>query len=329
MQSEQNDDGLPGFYEDFELDGPAEIAKAPRPDLEDPRVGFFPDMTAEDYFGDPIEEGSLNNSGIKILLGESPLDFAYQHPRLNPDAVDKAADTAAKRRGDIVHQIALGKGRGFEVGDFPDWRTKAAKEFKAAAEAEGRTPVLRSAFEEAEIMAEVIIERVKRILDGASYLTEVPIVWREETPAGEIYCRGMLDIWCEERATILDPKVTALLGSGKPGEEKINKHMVNMAWDYQAGFYSRGVERLLPDLEGKVRFGNLMVKPEAPFTSRLLYPDMIARRTALFEIRPALELFAKCQAAGRWPGYPEEGEELCLPSYVENRRLDAEIVTHG
>ena len=329
MSRDQLPDNDREFLDDFDLENMPEIAAPPRPDLNDPRVGFFPGIDPATYHADPIEEGSLSNSGIKILLDETPLDFAYQHPRLNPDAMESVADTAAKQRGDLVHQLALGKGRGYAVGDFPDWRTKAAREFRDAAIADGAVPALRGPFEEAQIMADVIIERVKRILDGASYETEVAIIWIEDTPEGQIYCRGLIDIWCEERLIILDPKVTALLGNGKPGEEKINRHMVNMGWDYQAGFYVRGVERLLPHAEGKVRFGNLMIKPSEPFTSRLLWPDYIARRTALYEMRPALELFAKCQREGRWPGYPEEGETLSLPSFIESRRLDAEIKVNG
>lgn len=306
----------------------SEVAAQPapsRPDLEDPRVGMFPGIDPLVYHADPIEEGSLSQSGIKILLDESPLDFAFQHPRINPDAVERVLATVAGRRGDLVHQLALGKGRGYAIGDFPDWRTKAAQEFRKAALEDGATPALRHAFEEAEVMAEVIRERVKRVLDGAAYETEVAIIWREVTPAGEIYMRGLLDIWCEELGIILDPKVTANLGNGRPGAEKVERHAVAMGWDLQAGLYVRGVERLKPALEGRVRFGNLMVKPEAPFTARLLWPDYVARRTALFQAMPAMQLFAECQAEGRWPGYPEEGETLSLPTYEENRRLEAEI----
>lgn len=326
--SEQRDTDA-GFYEDFDLDGPIQIAPAAREDLADPRVGFFPELAPLEYHADPIEEGSLSNSGIKILLDESPLDFAFQHPRLNPEARERVIETVAGMRGDLVHQLALGKGRGYAVADFADWRTGAAKSFKAAALDAGETPVLRHAFEEAQIMADVVVERVKRILDGASYETEVAIVWIEETPEGPIYMRGLLDVWCRERGIILDPKITAQLGNGRPGQEKIARHAVNMGWDMQAGLYCRGVERLLPELEGKVRFGNLMIKPEEPFTARLLWPDLIVRRTALYQARPAMELFAKCQRSGTWPGYPEEGEELNLPSYEETRRLETEIAAHG
>lgn len=318
------------FLSDFDMEGPATFEAKPNPNDDDPRCGFFPGLGPEAYHADPIEEGSLSNSGIKILLSESPLDFAFQHPRLNPDgAEDRVGETIAKQRGDVVHQLMLGKGRGYAIGHFANWQTKAAREFRDAAIKAGEVPILKHQFEEAEAMAEIGLERIKRILDGASYETEVAIVWREETPEGLIYCRGLLDVWCEERAIVLDPKITPLLGNGKPGEEKISRHMVNMGWDYQAGFYVHGIEELRPDLKRRVRFGNLMIRPEAPFTTRLLWPDYIARRTALFEMRPAVELFAKCLHAGKWPGYPEEGEELNLPTFIENRRLEMEINAHG
>lgn len=313
------------FLDDFGLEElpPVEVK---RPEWHsDPRVGFFPDMTDEEYFGDPVEECSLNGSGIKILESESPLDFAYQAPRINPDAIASVLETVAGRRGDIVHQLALGKGRGYAIGDFKDWRTKAAGEFKAEALERGETPILLKQFEEAEVMAEVVKDRIDEVVDGEPYETEVAIIWCEETPSGLIYMRGRLDVWCPSKGIILDPKITALLGNGRPFEEKINRHMVSMGWDRQAGLYTRGVERLMPELEGRVRFGNLLIKPEAPFTSRLMWPDNIAKRTAVAECRPTIFKFAECLKAGRWPGYPKEGETLSLPSFIENRRLEAEI----
>lgn len=311
------------FLDDFNRE--AFPKPAPRPDLEDPRVGFFPGMDALTYFGDPIEEGSLSNSGMKILDSESPLDFAFQHPRLNPAAKERVLETVAALRGDIVHQLALGKGRGYAVGDFADWRTNAAKDFKAAALERGETPILARPFEEAQVMAEVVRERIEEILEGEPYETEVAIIWREETPAGDIYVRGRLDVWCPSKGIILDPKITAMLGDGRPGENKIGRHAVSMGWDRQAGLYTRGVERLRPDLEGRVRFGNLLIKPEEPFTSRLFWPDNVMKRTALGQCRAPMLRFAECMRAGEWPGYPPEGEELRLPEYEENRRLEAEI----
>jgi len=307
------------FLDDFNMDAAPQAGAPPH----DPRTGMFPDMTAEQYFADPIEEGSISNSGLKILDAETPLDFAFQHPRLNPEKLPEARASAAKRRGDIVHQLALGKGRGYEVGDFGDFKTKAAREWRDEVEATGKTPVLRHVYEPAEIMAEVLKERIDAALQGKPYITEVPIIWAENTPFGKVYARGMLDVWCEELATILDPKVTALLHDGRPGEYKINKHAVAMGWDRQAAWYKRGVERILPHLANKVRFGNLMVKPDEPFTSRLLWPSEVMRMTALHEMIPQVNRFAHCMATGNWPSYPDEGENFDLAPWEENRRLDA------
>jgi len=318
-----NDQRDEEFLADFNRDALPELPE--NPNLSDPVCGFFPDMTAEEYHGDPVEEGSLSNSGIKILLAETPLDFGFQHPRINPAAKEKALETVAGLRGDLVHQLALGKGRGYAVIDAADWRTKAAQEFRAAALEAGETPVLKKAFEAAQVMAEVVVERIKRALDGADYLTEVAIVWREETPVGPIYLRGRLDVWCPERLIILDPKITAVIGDGGPGREQVQRHAVSMGWDRQAALYERGVSRLMPEAEMRVRFGNLLVKPDEPFTSRLLWPSTTMKRSALHQCLPALETFARCMAAGRWPGYPDEGETLELPSYEERRRLAEEL----
>lgn len=310
------------FLEDFSLDRMPE--PTPRSDLDDPRTGFFPDMDAETYFGDPIEEGSLSNSGIGILLGETPLEFAVGHPRLNPDAVDKVIDTVAARRGDVVHQLVLGKGKGYAIGDFPDWRTKAAGEFKKDAIKAGETPVLKHQFENALVIAEVVRERLKVALDGAAYQTEVTVICREDTDHGAIYLRGRLDIWCEELLTIIDPKISAIIHNGPPGAERVQRHAVSMGWDRQGGIYRRIVERLMPAAEGRVRFANLLVKPEPPFTSRLLWHSRTMTRTALFQARPAVNRFAECLRTGRWPSYPPEGEEFELPSWEERRRLAEE-----
>jgi len=314
---------LDDFLSDFDRDAPPK--PSPRPDLDDPRVGFFPDMTPEEYFADPIEEGSLSNSGISILLAETPMDFACQHPRLNPDAIEDARKSAAVLRGDIVHQLALGKGRGYAVGDFKDWRTKAAQSFREEAEAAGKTPVLIEPFEAAEVMAEILRERFEEVLDGAEYFTECPIIWREDTPAGTIYMRGMLDVWCPSKGIILDPKISERLYDGPPGKHVVSNHAVAMGWDRQAALYSRGVGRLMPQLEGRVRFGNIMVKPKAPFTSRLLWPDETMTISALAECRPAMLRFAECMKTGAWPSFPVEGEPLSLAPWEERRRLDKDL----
>jgi hypothetical protein len=321
-----SDNANDGFGVDFENLGP--VTERKTPSQTDPRCGFFPDMTVEEYFADPIEEGSLSNSGIKILLADTPLEFAWQHPRLNPAAQPTiVADTAAGRRGDIVHQLALGKGRGYAVGDFKAWQSNEAKAFRDNAIEAGLTPIKRADFEEAEVMAEVVKEKIRVALDGADYMTEVPIVWKEPVGgAGQyIYLRGMLDVWCPERLIILDPKITDRISNGPPGKFALQNHLVEMGYDRQASLYMRGIEQLMPEAENRVRFENLLVRPKEPFVARRISYDRTFLRTAIFECREAFRTFAECQKRGVWPGYPEEAELVAMPPWIENRRLAREL----
>lgn len=292
----------------------------------DPRCGFFPDMSNEEYFADPIEEGSLSQSGIKLLLEETPLEFAYQHPRLNLDAApDMVAESIAMRRGDVVHQLALGKGKGYAVGDFKTWQSNDAKAFRDRAIADGLTPIKRADFEEAQIMAEVVREQIKRACDGADYQTEVAVIWTEPVGSGFIYLKGRFDVWCPEKLLILDPKITEKVSSGSGGKYTFHRHALNMAWDRQAALYIRAVERLMPETENRVRFENLLIKPKEPFVARRIGYDKAWLRTAIFECKDAFYTFADCQQKGVWPSYPDYAETLLLPPWEEKRRLEREL----
>lgn len=305
------------FLSDFDRDA------EPAPKGADPRCGLFPDMSTEDYFADPIEEGSLSQSGIKILEGKTPLEFAFQHPRLNPDYAETAKRAAHIRRGDLVHQLALGKGKGYAIGNFKDWRTNDSKAFREDAEARGLTAVLEKEYATAEVLAGVIREYIAELLQGAEYQTEVPVIWREDTPKGSIYMRGMLDVWCPDLGVIIDPKVTERLYDGVAGEFIVNKHFSSMGWDRQAALYKRGVEMVLPELANKVKFINLLIAPAEPFVCRPVYPDQTMLMTALYECREPMMKFAECMASGDWPSFPIEPQPVSLSPWEENRRLDA------
>jgi len=282
--------------------------------------GLVYDMPAETYHADPCPQPSLSNSGMGILLSETPLDFAYQHPRLNPDAADRVAETVAMRRGDIVHQLALGKGSGYAVGDFPDWRTKEAKSFRDNAIAEGLTPIKRDAFEEAEIMAEVIRERIKETLDGAHYETEVAFMYQESTPSGPIWVRGLMDVWSEETATILDPKITANLYDGK-----VERHLLNMGWDRQGALYPHAIGQIFPELAGRVNFADLLIKPTPPFTSRAVGISKAWEYSAVKECERAFDIFGRCLYAGKWPGFGSKVDRVEMPTWESKRREAIEL----
>jgi hypothetical protein len=310
------------FRDDFNL---GEAKPAPEPKAVPETWRLIPDVEVEHYFADEIgaPQPSFSNSLATPLLNETPLDAAFKHPKLNPDyARDEAKATAAMRRGDVVHQLALGKGRGFAVApeEIKDWRSNAAKAFKERAEEDGLTPVIASKFEEAEIMANVIKEKVKRVLDGADYQTEVAFLYQEETAAGPIWVRGMMDIWCPDRGIILDPKIT-----GQLYDATVGRQMVNMGWDRQLALYERAVGMILPKYAGRVRAYDLMIKPEAPFTSRLVAPEKGWRYSSVKQAQQAMEIFGECLYSGRWPGFGDDVHHIACPTWEAVRREKAEL----
>jgi hypothetical protein len=86
--------------------------------------GVHPDMPLDHYYADPAQSdhGSVNASNIPTLREKSPLHFATRAPVLTARySLTPAKDTpsAASRRGNVVHRLALGKGSDYEVRDYP------------------------------------------------------------------------------------------------------------------------------------------------------------------------------------------------------------------
>src|SRR5215469_11135399 len=100
------------------------------------------------YHGDPVPGGSLSSSGARKLLPPScPAKFAWE--RENPPEPTKALDL-----GTAAHSLVLGIGKPLAWIDAEDWRTKAAKEWRDAARAEGSVPLLLHEFNQVDAMAQ-------------------------------------------------------------------------------------------------------------------------------------------------------------------------------
>lgn len=104
------------------------------------RPGIHLDIAAADYFADPCPSPSFTQSIGKLLIDRSPAHARLAHPRLNPDF---DPDDATKYDiGNIAHRLLIGRGKELAVIEADDWRTKAAKEAREQAAAEGKLGVL-------------------------------------------------------------------------------------------------------------------------------------------------------------------------------------------
>lgn len=269
--------------------------------------GIYPELS-DQYQGRRLTPTkALSYSGIKILLEQTPADFiAPPKPR-----------TDEMSFGLIVHKMALGKGERFEISPFDDYRSKAAREWKDDCIASGGIPIKAGKYDDAKIMADIIIERIKRSLNGAAYLTEVPAFWQE----GDTWFSMMMDVWAPEIHTVIDPKTTGNV-------HQFDREITKFGYHIQSALYRRGLDKIRPEHAGRHQLKLLPIATEAPFTSRLISISEGWRTGAEMDIERATRTFNECMATGIWPGYPDE-EVMDEPSWQMKLRMDREFADEG
>lgn len=284
--------------------------------------GLFFDMDCDDYFADPCPEPSLSNSGIGILLNQSPRHFAAQHPRLN-GGVDSKKASAAMHRGSVVHRLALGAGRDYVVIDAADYRKNEAKAQRADAEANGLVPILAHAFEEAQEQAKVIRQHLDDVLLGEPFLAEVVLAWQIETPHGLIWCRGMIDAWCPTLLKAVDLKSTV-----DASLSTLTRRMSNGGYDTQDAWYSRGLGHVI-GRPGEVSFVTLFCENDPPFASQAITINEAWRSSSWDLCEEAAEIFARCLKADQWPGYPRSVVSIDPPDWLITQRMFRSFAREG
>jgi hypothetical protein len=290
--------------------------------------GFYPDLDAVRYFEDPTPYPSCSQSWIKRANDASPYHAAADHPRLNPYGLKAGSKAAHLFLGDAVHRLALGKGREVSIIRYPDYRSSDARRARDLAIANGRIPVLEKIHVQALDMAALVRAKIESTLGGAEYLTEVPIFWREpvDVDGGTVWvwCRGMLDVWCPDLARILDVKTTAGLAT----EEETGKTIASNGYDVQESFYRRGVGRILPHLAGRVDFDFLWIETESPYGHAARPVDGVTRNTGAIQVDMGLLKFARGQASGVWPSYPQDRIPVGVPNW-HHQRIAARAAAEG
>lgn len=276
--------------------------------------GLYFDVSCDDYFADPCPQPSLSNSGIGVLLHQTPMHFAAQHPRLN-GGVDAKKCSAQMHRGSVVHRLALGAGKDYVVIDAESFRSNAAKEARDTAEAAGLCPILVHQFEQAQEQAKAVRQHLEEILMGEPFLPEVVLAWQIDTPHGKIWARAMLDAWCPTLNMVVDLKSTT-----NASQAALIRRMADGGYDTQAAWYGRGLEHVLLK-HGEIRFVTLFCETEPPHGSQAVTIDEAWRTSSWDLCEEAVEVFARCQKANRWPGYPRNPVRLSPPDWLIRDRM--------
>lgn len=283
-------------------------------------VGVHDDVPAAQYHADPCKSPSLSSSIAKVLLDRTPRHAWHAHPRLNPNW--EPEENSKFDLGTVAHAIILGRGAKYEIIDAQDWRTKAAQSARDEARANGKTPILRSQFDSAGIMADEALDHLAHVKEArlmfAEGAAERVLIWRD----GDAMCRCMIDWHGPTPTDVWDIKTTDVSLS----DNALARLIVNLGYDLSAAFYLRGLTALFPELAGRFKWRWIFCETSEPFEVRVIEPS--AEMLAMGDRKAALAIakWSRCIKDNNWPGYAPAITRLEAPSWATDRQLEREMI---
>lgn len=266
----------------------------------------FHNLTSAEYHADPCPEPSLSSSIAKMLVSQSPAHAFAAHPKLGGGMAEDG--TAEMEFGELAHRLILGKGAEVAILESDSWRGKEAAAFWDAARLAQQIPCLRKTHTRAETMA----AQVKRqLLDmnidafegpNEHAQSEVVAIWQE----GKTWCRAMIDrMIIREKEGFIDLyDFKTMSQSAHP--KACASRIASMRYDIQRAHYIQGVQKLRPDMAGRIRWTFIFAETTAPFGVTPLQIDGEWSAVGLSAWLRSLELWQTCLASGKWPSYTDK-----------------------
>jgi len=266
-------------------------------------------VTPDEYFLDPCERPSLSQSIARTLITRSPAHAWTEHPRFGGI---RRAPTKATDDGSIIHKLLLGKGVDVEIiSGFNDFKKKAAQEARDAAKDAGKIPMLEHRFAAIETAADRLRTTIARHgieLDGES---EIAFEWHEPGFEGDVLCRALMDHVILSRGRIIDLKKIVSADA-----RTCSRHAYDYGYDIQHAAYTSAIEKLKPELAGRIEFLFVFMELEEPYAVVPAAPDGMLRELGERRWRRAVELWEKCLNADRWPSYCSSVTSLEAPTWA-------------
>ena len=220
-------------------------------------------MAPDVYHADPAPEPSLSSSVARELLDHTPRHAWAIHPRLNP-AYRPATVSRKTEIGERVHELVIGRGRGHVRIDADDWRSKAAKDKRAAALKDGKTPILASDMPACAKMLKAIRYRMRAHESTRGLFREghgeIVFVWKE----GGVWLRTMVDFIGPTEIDVTDLKTT----TAALDDRSLNDRFDSGGLDVQAAFHERAMHHFFPALAGRLNQRFVFCEQDEPHEVR-------------------------------------------------------------
>lgn len=271
--------------------------------------GVYLGLSDATYHTDPVPGGSLSSTGARKLLPPS-CPALYRHWADNPPPPKAHFDF-----GKAAHRYVLGDGPEIVVVEAADWRTKAAKELRDEAHANGAVPLLEADYERVQAMAAKLREHplAGKLLQPGTGEPEASLFWQD--PETGVWCRARVD-WLPHAhdglLVVPDYKTTDSVAP-----EDIERAVYRYGYHVQEEFYTRGIRAL--GLAERLAFVFVFQMKEPPYLVEVYRTDDIAKRIAEHQVREALHEYRRCTDAGHWPGFHDDVATVSLPRWVESQ----------
>jgi hypothetical protein len=228
--------------------------------------------------------------------------------------------------GHAAHKLVLGVGEPIIPVDADDWRTKAAKEMRDKAHANGDIPLLRADYDTVHAMAAALRRHpvAGPLFTPGTGLPEQSLFWQD--PDFGVWRRCRLD-WLRHRADDTRLIIPDYKTCYAADPEAAAKAMANYCYHQQGAWYVDGA--IACGLAGDIEPAFLLVFQEKtpPYLVGTYQVHLTALAAGRVRNRKALDIYRTCSAAGRWPGYG--GDDIAvleLPgwaTYQHNAALEA------
>jgi hypothetical protein len=254
-------------------------------------------LPADEYHQRP----ELSASGMKILATKTPAHFRW--------AMDHEEHKDEFDFGTATHSLVLEEDTsGVEVLDFPDWRTKDAREARAAVYADGRTPILAKDWAGIKAMRDSIAAHPLARLALSGGHAERTIIFEHGTGVG---VRARLDKHIPDSP--IGPVIVDLKALVSADPREFGKAAANYGYHQQDANYRDAAKAATGD-DHSMLF--VLVEKAPPYLVSVveLSPEFVGLGRRLND--KAARIFADCTAAGHWPGYPAS-DPIDAPTWAQ------------
>ena len=225
-------------------------------------------------------------------LRESPEKFKYYQEHPEPA-------TPALLFGAAVHKLLLEPetfDEEFAIAPEVDRRTKDGKEAYNAflAASDGKSVITLADYEKAAEMAQKALEApfVKKLLNGEH---EKPFFWVDDLTGEGCKIRVDCITTIVGKPVIVDYKTTA-----DASTDGFMRHALSFGYDFQAGMYCEGVERVTGQ---KPLFVFIAQEKTPPYAVNILQADDLMVKRGYDIFRELIGTYHACKESGNWFGY--------------------------